>query len=194
MPHRHRQCVPETNSMNRERLVIKFAGMCGHQKYQDLEYKIVLFFLWPSSSFASPILCYIHYFFCFFFLTLLHTWNNSCIVGAFTNIERSHLQTARPGTTTCRRYKLFRAVIELTTRNAAVDHSATVPTVPSTSLFFGRMPFLPTYTKRHVMITLLSRLVSQDRSFVMVVEITQSYYIRARCLRLYSYCLFVFGV
>ena len=42
----------------------------------------------------------------FFFFTLSpHARNNSCTVGAFTNIEKSHTQSARPGTTICRPYK-----------------------------------------------------------------------------------------
>ena len=54
-------------------------------------------------------------------------------MGAFTNIEKSHTQTARPGTTSCRPYKyLFRVGIEPATRSSAVERPTTASTVPST--------------------------------------------------------------
>ena len=61
----------------------------------------------------------------FFFFTLAFSRNNYSTVRAFTNIENSHTQTARPGTTTCRpsRY-LSRVRIEPATRNSAVSRSA----------------------------------------------------------------------
>ena len=65
--------------------------------------------------------------------------HNYCIVGAFTN-RISHTQTARPGTTTCRSYKnLFRAGIEPVTRSAAVDRSATAPTVPFNYVLYSAL-------------------------------------------------------
>ena len=75
-----------------------------------------------------------------FFKTWAHTRNNSCIVGAFTNIETSHIQTARPGTTSRRPYKyLCRAGIKIATRSAAVDCSAAAPTVSSVGTNCGRV-------------------------------------------------------
>ena len=58
--------------------------------------------------------------------------NNSCIVGAFTKIEKSHKQIARPGTTSCTSYKnLFREWIETATRIVTVDRSTTSPDASS---------------------------------------------------------------
>ena len=49
-----------------------------------------------------------------------------------TFLNQSHMtRTARPGTTKCRSPKyLFQAGIEPASRNAAVNHSTTAPTVP----------------------------------------------------------------
>ena len=61
---------------------------------------------------------------------LSHSRSNSCIVHAFTNIEKSHTQTARPGTTTCTPCKyLFRGRIESETRSAGAGRSTTAPNV-----------------------------------------------------------------
>ena len=72
-----------------------------------------------------------HSAFCFF-------RSNSCIVGAFTNIEKSNTQIARPGTATFRLYKfLYRAGsagIVPATPSATVERSPTAPIVPSSSV------------------------------------------------------------
>ena len=49
--------------------------------------------------------------------------NTACLIQAqIINIEKSHTQTTRPGTTTCRPYKyLFRTGIEAATHSAAAD-------------------------------------------------------------------------
>ena len=50
---------------------------------------------------------------------------------AFTNIEKSHTRTARPGTSNCRPYKnLFGVGIKPATPSVTVDRSATALTVP----------------------------------------------------------------
>ena len=52
-------------------------------------------------------------------------------MGAFTNIEKIHTQTARPATTTWPYKYFFRAGIDPATRSTAVGRSKTAPTVPS---------------------------------------------------------------
>ena len=64
-----------------------------------------------------------------YFINLLHTGNIFCIVGAFTNIEKSPTQTARPRLATSRFSKyLFHAGIAPATRNATVNRSVTAST------------------------------------------------------------------